>query len=63
MTDPGALRRGPTTLKSGPSGRCRRCGGPVAPLAMLERMESLLGDDDESGALLETLTEVCTECR
>ena len=63
VTDPGALRRGPTTLASGPSVRCRHCGGPVAPAAMLERMESLLEDDDESGTLLETLTEVCTKCR
>ncbi len=41
--------------------RCRRCGGPVAPAAMLERIVLILGPENPS--LIEGLSELCADCR
>lgn len=52
---------GRRTLKRATAGRCRRCGAPVAPAPMLERIRELL--PEESPALLEVLTGLCLDCR
>lgn len=52
---------GRRTLKRGEAGRCRRCGQPVAPTAMLERIHELL--PDASAELLDVLTGLCPDCR
>lgn len=52
---------GRRTLKRGEAGRCHRCGQPVAPTAMLERIRELL--PDASPDLLDVLTGLCTDCR
>ncbi|MEK6620330.1 MAG: 4Fe-4S binding protein, partial [Chloroflexota bacterium] len=41
--------------------RCRVCGGPVAPRAMLRRVATLLGDD--AAALAVALERTCSTCR
>lgn len=58
-----ALTRGRVVLKRAQSASCRRCGGPIAPDAMLNRIRTLLGTDDTSGPLIATLTELCSDCR
>lgn len=40
---------------------CRRCGNPVAPASMLDRLESLLGDS--SPRLLDSIKDLCLDCR
>jgi Fe-S-cluster-containing hydrogenase component 2 len=52
---------GRRVLKQGEAGRCRRCGEPVAPTAMLERIRELLPDG--SPELLDVLTGLCLDCR
>ena len=58
-----ALTQGRVVLKRARSVSCRRCGGPIAPDAMLNRIRTLLGTDDTSGPLIATLTELCSDCR
>lgn len=58
-TDIGTLRRGPAEAASTTMVRCRRCGAPVAPEAMLVRVERLLGG--EPGAT--STTRLCGDCR
>jgi ferredoxin len=52
------LGRGIGSLKRSPVARCRRCGEPVAPTAMLERMRPLLDP-----AVLATTEGLCQRCR
>jgi hypothetical protein len=39
---------------------CERCGQPVAPTAMMDRISDILGDDP---ALMGHLTRRCLACR
>jgi len=55
------LHEGRRSLKAGPVVRCRRCGRPIAPAAMLERVRALLPDEPER--LLAAMTELCNDCR
>jgi hypothetical protein len=48
-------------VKRGVMRRCRRCGKPVAPEAMLGRLEALL--DDASPQLLDSIRDLCLDCR
>ncbi|KKL62646.1 hypothetical protein LCGC14_2183110 [marine sediment metagenome] len=63
VTDLAALAEGRVTLKRGSIALCKRCGNPVAPAAMLDKIRSLLEDADQSKTLLETVTELCPDCR
>ncbi|GIV00077.1 MAG: hypothetical protein KatS3mg014_1692 [Actinomycetota bacterium] len=56
-----ATLAGRRTVKRAEAGRCRRCGAPVAPAPMLERIRDLLPDG--SPALLDVLTGLCLDCR
>lgn len=38
---------------------CKRCGGPIAPASMLERIASLMGNDPA----LEAIRSICLDCR
>ena len=62
-TDLAALQTGRVTLKQAPSALCRRCGRPVAPDAMLDRIRAMLQDDAGAEPLLEVLTGLCVDCR
>ena len=60
-TDLRALRRGRTVVKRGAMRRCARCGNPVAPAAMIEKIRELLpGEHDR---LYEVLADLCSDCR
>ena len=52
------LGRGAEPLKRSPVARCRRCGEPVAPTAMLDRLRPLLDP-----AVLVTTEGLCQRCR
>jgi ferredoxin len=56
-----AARSQPAVVKRGVMRRCRRCGKPVAPEAMLGRLEALL--DDASPQLLDSIRDLCLDCR
>ena len=58
-----ALATGRIVLKRAASARCRRCGAAIAPEAMLTRIRTMLGDGEESAALVATVTELCSVCR
>lgn len=60
-TDLDGLREGARTLKADTLARCRRCGRPIAPDAMLRRIHGLLADAPEG--LLASLRELCVDCR
>jgi len=62
-TDLAALTSRRVVLKREPAARCRRCGRPVAPAAMLDRVRALLQDEEGADRLLEVLTELCPDCR
>lgn len=55
------LARGTVVPKVETMQRCRRCGGPIAPGAMLRRISGLLSD--QSPALVAAVTELCSDCR
>lgn len=59
VTDLGRLREGSRVLHRDSQPRCERCGGPVAPRTLLDRMRALLGTDPA----LTTITRYCTRCR
>jgi len=61
-TDLAALAEGRVVLKRAASARCRRCGRPIAPRAMLDRIAGLLGEE-ESPELLDLVSGLCTDCR
>jgi ferredoxin len=54
----GELGAAPESLKRSPIARCRRCGEPVAPSAMLDRLRPLLDP-----AVLATTEGLCQRCR
>lgn len=57
------LAAGRIALKRAASARCRRCGGAIAPEAMLSRIRTLLEGEEASAPLLSILTELCSDCR
>jgi ferredoxin len=52
------LSRGSTRLKASPLARCKRCGDPIAPVAMLDRLRLQLDE-----AVLDTVEGLCQRCR
>ncbi len=62
ITDIEALSRGRVKLYEDRTSRCELCGAPVAPAAMLQRLETLL-DGDLNAATLAAITTRCTSCR
>lgn len=58
-TDLDRLSRGERTLYRDSEARCQRCGSPVAPRAMLDRIAALLGD----APALATISRYCLACR
>lgn len=55
-----ALAAGRVELNRSPTHRCERCGQPVAPTAMMDRIGDILGDDP---GLMDHLTRRCLACR
>jgi len=60
-TDLPTILGGMTELKRGTVATCRRCGRPVAPSAMLQRLRELLPRQSEE--LLDLVGELCLDCR
>lgn len=56
--DPSAIG-GPAVAVVTEEARCERCGGPVAPRAMLDRLRALLGPEFQE----ERLARLCAQCR
>jgi ferredoxin len=63
VTDTAALAHGRATLKRDAVVCCRKCGRPVAPQAMLDRVRTMLEDENGAGPLLDVLTALCADCR
>jgi ferredoxin len=59
IVDIGELARGQRQVAREALGGCRRCGGPVASRAVLERIGALLGDDYRP----EVMADLCLGCR
>jgi formate hydrogenlyase subunit 6/NADH:ubiquinone oxidoreductase subunit I len=55
-----ALAAGRMELNRSATHTCERCGQPVAPTAMMDRISDILGDDP---ALMGHLTRRCLACR
>lgn len=55
------LGRGREPLYEGGTARCVACGGPIAPLAMIERVTKLLGTEHAPAAAV--AAKYCMECR
>jgi NAD-dependent dihydropyrimidine dehydrogenase PreA subunit len=55
-----ALAAGRVELNRSATHTCERCGQPVAPTAMMDRISEILGDDV---ALMDHLTRLCLACR
>lgn len=62
-TDLAALARGRATVKRAAVACCRRCGRPIAPAAMLDRLGALLEGGEAGEALVRLVTELCPDCR
>lgn len=60
-TDLPTILGGMRELKRGTVATCRRCGRPVAPSAMLQRLRELLPGQSEE--LLDLVGELCLDCR
>ena len=58
-TDLESLSLGISRLFRDEEASCRRCGAPVAPRAMLERIAVLLGDE----YVPELMQKLCVDCR
>jgi ferredoxin len=56
----GELVRGRRTVRTEQVARCDLCGGPVAPLEMLERIREAIPDEE---ALLDLVSRRCLDCR
>jgi len=54
------LAAGRVELNRSATYTCERCGQPVAPTAMMERISNILGDN---AALMDHLTRLCLACR
>lgn len=61
--DLAALARGRVVLEHAAAARCRRCGRPIAPDAMLDRIRALLEGEEASEPLIAVLTHLCGDCR
>ena len=61
VTDLRRLTQGKATLWRATYARCEACGGPIAPHAMLERLEATLGG--EAAPALNRITRYCPDCR
>ncbi|MFQ5897619.1 MAG: 4Fe-4S binding protein [Candidatus Methylomirabilia bacterium] len=59
VTDLLRLSRGKHALYRDSEARCEKCGGPVAPRAMLDRIGALLGNNPA----ISTITQYCLPCR
>ncbi len=59
--DLGRLNQSRVVLHQEATPRCERCGAPIAPQAMLERVGDLLGD--EYASLVPVLARYCSDCR
>lgn len=59
--DLGRLNQGRIVLHQEATPRCERCGSPIAPQAMLNRVGELLGEEYTS--LMPVLSRYCSECR
>jgi len=55
-----ALAEGRVILNEAATLTCQRCGIPIAPVAMMDRIAGLLGDDQ---AVMAHLTSLCLNCR
>jgi len=60
-TDLRCLEQGRTSLYRAELARCIACGAPIAPLAMLKRIEALLGKT--YAATMPVLSRYCMDCR
>jgi ferredoxin len=60
LVDFAALAAGRTELNRSATHACERCGQPVAPTVMMDRISDILGDDP---ALMAHLTRLCLACR
>lgn len=60
-TDVAMLKAGRAVLFEEEAATCRRCGSPIAPMAMMDRVRDLLGDDNP--AALEVVSTLCIACR
>lgn len=60
-TDLESIRQGERVVYQEEMVRCIRCGAPIAPQKMLQRIEALLGS--EFAATMPTLTHYCMDCR
>jgi ferredoxin len=58
--DIGSAGRGSAKIARSALTRCRRCGEPVAPIAMLDRISAMLPDDP---LMMEPIGSLCTDCR
>ncbi len=59
--DLGRLNQGRIALHRDATPTCERCGAPIAPQAMLERVGELLGEEYTS--LIPVLNRYCSDCR
>ncbi len=62
-TDLSAILMGRVTVKEGEIARCKECGQPIAPTAMLDKIQSKLAETHKSEKLVKVLTELCVDCR
>ena len=56
-------RLGRRTVRKEEHSMCELCGGPVAPKAMLDRIQSMLGDDADAAATMTVIAQRCLDCR
>jgi hypothetical protein len=59
-TDLALLAAGRRVLFRDLARRCEKCGAPIAPQAMLDRIGSILGEDDPA---FSSMTKYCIDCR
>ena len=59
--DVAELKVGNRVVRSGSTSSCEACGGPIAPSAMLERIQSMLGP--EHAGTLDLISRRCLSCR
>lgn len=62
-TDLASILMGRVTLKEEEVARCKKCGHPIAPAAMLDKIQSKLSATHKSEKLIKVLTELCVDCR
>ena len=55
-----SLGAGSASVKRSTMARCRRCGEPIAPSAMLDRIRAMLPDDP---GVMDTVEGLCLNCR